>query len=193
MINRIRVRAIAGHEVLAGAARGASVLAKLLPYARPSSGPTVIALDFGGISVATGSFLRECVLGFRAFCRRGVGDIYPVVANANETVLEELRELLHQLRQSLVCCQIGDGGKVRSAWVEGVLDVKQALTLDAVLETGEEDASSLARRFGATERVLPTAWNNRLSQLAGDGILIELRAGRAKRYRPVLEGLRRGR
>lgn len=179
-------------DVLAGAAAGAAVLSRLVAQVRKVAGPAVVALDLGGVQVATGSFLRECVLGFREYCRRSQPNIYPVSANLNETVLEELRDLLGHRREAIVCCELGPDDRIVNPRVEGVLEEKQIVTLDAVLAAGEADAGSLAERFASTEKISSTGWSNRLASLAAEGILIEARSGRAKKYRPVVEGLKRG-
>jgi hypothetical protein len=189
---RLRVLELGNVHVLAGAAHGAVVLSRLVAQVHRTAVPTTIALDFAGVTVATSSFLRECVLGFRDYCRRSQPDLHPVVANLNETVLEELRDLLKDRRQALVCCALDGGGAIVDARVEGVLEEKQIVTLDAVLASGEADAASLADRFTSTDKIGLTGWNNRLASLAAEGILIEARVGRAKKYRPVVEDLRRG-
>jgi hypothetical protein len=43
--------------------------------------PTLALLDFSGVAVATASFLRESVIGFRDYARQALPNIYPVVAN----------------------------------------------------------------------------------------------------------------
>lgn len=189
---RLLLHQIGQNEVLAGAANGSAVLSLLVAQVHKVTSATVAALDFGGVSVATGSFLRECVLGFRDYCRRSQPDLYPVAANLNELVLEELRYLLRQERKPIVCCDLTEGGLVVAPRVEGVLEEKQLLTLNAVIAAGETDAGTLAEQFSSTEKISVTGWNNRLASLAAEGLLIETRSGRTKRYRPVVEGLQSG-
>src|SRR5262245_43442211 len=116
-------------DVLAGATNGTNALSQFVARVRSITVPTVVYLDFSGVSVATGSFLRESVLGFRAYCRRGQQNLYSVVANPNELVREELRDLLASRREAVVCCVLGDLGGPECARVEGVLEEKQAFTL----------------------------------------------------------------
>jgi hypothetical protein len=189
---KLRLLELGNGTVLAGAAHGAVVLSRLVAQVHRTAVPAIIALDFSGVMVATGSFLRECVFGFREYCRRSQPNLYPVVANLNETVLEELRDLLKNRRQALVCCVLEGEDAIVDPRVEGVLEEKQLVTLDAVLASGEADAASLAERFASTDKIGLTGWNNRLASLATEGILIEARIGRAKKYRPVVEGLRHG-
>src|SRR5689334_6692638 len=110
---------LAHDEVLAGAAKGAAVLSLLIAQVHKLVTPTVVALDFHGVTVATGSFLRECVLGFRDYCRRSQPNLYPIVANPNDVVLEELRGLLRDRRQALVCCRLERNGQIKAPRVEG--------------------------------------------------------------------------
>jgi hypothetical protein len=45
----------------------------------------------------------------------------------------------------------------------------------------------LAAQSSGVSGVGPTAWNNRLSNLASRGLLIERRGGKTKTFAPVLE------
>ena len=49
------------------------------------------------------------------------------------------------------------------------------------------DAAQLMREHGETENVKQTAWNNRLAALTSLGLVVELSAGRAKKYRALFE------
>jgi hypothetical protein len=189
---RISLCEVAKTDVLAGSANGAAVLSQLVAKVNRLTGPTVVALDFDGISVATGSFLRESVLGFRDYCRRSQQNLYPVLANLSQEVAEELFYLLQTKREAVIACTMKPNGRMLNAKVLGTLEEKQRLTLDAVLTLEEADAGMLAERFGASEKIGATGWNNRLASLVAEGILMEVRNGRAKRYRPIVEGLTYG-
>jgi hypothetical protein len=86
-----------------------------------------------------------------------------------------------------VVCDIGDGGRVSSIRVVGSLDEKQRLTLEAVIREGETDAATLREKHEETDKIGTTGWNNRLSSLAEKGLVVEVKRGRGKLYRPVLE------
>jgi len=45
------------------------------------------------------------------------------------------------------------------------------------------------REYGEREGVKQTAWNNRLVSLAALGLIVEITQGRAKRYKPLFEGV----
>ena len=103
----IRVKNLVDRDVLAGALTGRKTLALLLEQIdRESKRPEPVYLDLKGIEVATASFLRECVLEFRNIVRRRWTSYYPVVANANNTITEELLILLRPQRDVLMLCSL---------------------------------------------------------------------------------------
>jgi hypothetical protein len=186
---QIGLKDIAGSNVLAGALNGRNVLGTLLSMtvAEPAS-PMPIFLDFAGIDVATVSFLRECILGFRDIIRGRRSSFYPVVANANDTVRDELLEALRPRGDMLMTCTLDASRNVNDVTPIGEFDPKQRLTYDLVRTRGEIDAGQLMREFGQSEGVTQPAWNNRLSALAARGLIVEVSEGRAKRYKPIFEG-----
>ena len=187
---KIDLHDLCGTAVLAGALSGRTILAQLLERAavEPAAAEPLF-LDFAGIEVATASFLRESALALRDVLRGRRSAFYPVVANANAVVREELLELLRPRGDALMCCSLAADGRVVDAAPLGALDPKQRLTYDLVRRHGETDAGALMRRYGASEGVKhTTAWNNRLAALAARGLVIEQSHGRAKRYRPLLQG-----
>jgi hypothetical protein len=173
--------------VLAGALNGRRVFAKLLEYTiQEPLGPEEVFLDFGSVTVATASFLRESVFAFRDAVRQRRSNFYPVIANASEVVMDELRILLDQTTDALLLCELNDSGKASSPRLLGQLDPKQRRTFELVRERGETDAAELMRAHGKSEEIGQTAWNNRLAALAGLGVVVEVSVGRGKRYRPLL-------
>jgi hypothetical protein len=183
----INLREVSGSAVLAGAVNGKTALARLLTATTTEpKGPQPVFLDFSGIEVATASYLRESVLAFRDIVRGRRSLFYPVIANASESVRDELLVLLLPRGDVLMACMLHEDGSVTSAAPLGELDPKQRQTFDLVHEHGETDAGALMRRYGESEGTKhTTAWNNRLSSLAALGLIVELSQGRAKRYRPL--------
>ena len=183
---RIRLSEVAGADVLAGARAGRATLGQLLELV--GDGPREsepLYIDFGGIEVATASYLRESVVEFRDAVRRRWSQWYPVVANANASVVEELGVLMAARRDILACCVLDDDGRPSAPRLVGELEPKQRVAFDMVQRLGEADAGELMAQSGDTENVGQTAWNNRLASLSRLGVLMELSEGRAKRYRPL--------
>ena len=186
---KIILSELCGSTVLAGALSGRTALNKLLEetVTEPAS-PEYVFLDFAGTDVATASFLRESVLAFRDIIRARHAAFYPVVANANEVIHDELMEILRSRGDVLMGCSLAEDGAVRDTILLGELDPKQHRTFDLVRQHGETDAGELMRKYGKDEGVKhTTAWNNRLAALAARGLVIEQSRGRAKRYRPLFE------
>jgi len=190
---RIEVAKLVGAKVLAGALSGRKALTKLLELTRQEPlEPAPVFLDFAGVNVATASFLRETVLAYRDAVRRRRSNFYPVIANANELVEEELKILVTSDGDVLMLCKLDEENQPQQPRLLGKLDPKQRLTFDLVQQCKETDAAELMRVHGKNERVQQTAWNNRLSALASLGVVIEFSEGRAKRYRPLLVGVTYG-
>lgn len=127
------------------------------------------------------------MLAFRDIVRSRRSTLYPVVANANDLVQEDLREVIRSRGGVLLTCSLSADGTLAASSMIGDLDPKQQLTFNLVCERGQTDAQELMREHGANEPIGATAWNNRLSSLVSLGILIEdIGTGRTKRYRPLL-------
>jgi hypothetical protein len=173
-------------QILAGAIPGRKVMAKLVKLTgREPALPEPLFLDFSGVQVATVSFLRESVLEFRDAVRGRRSNFYPVIANANDLVVDELTALVAPHGDVLMLCSLDKNGKPHQPRLAGDLDPKQRVTFDLVGQRKETDAAELMREHGDSERVKQTAWNNRLASLANLGLVVELSQGRAKRYRPL--------
>lgn len=178
---------------LAGRLRGQQVLAHLIERAPRPAEPAPLYLDFGKVKSATASFVSACVLGFKDHVRQHNTNLYPVVANAPEVVLEDLLIVLSGRGDAIAICDLDDAGSICNSRVLGQLERMQMETLDAVRESGEADAGSLYEKYRERHTVASaTAWNNRLASLNAKGLLIERSRGRAKSYRCVLPELRYG-
>jgi hypothetical protein len=181
---RLKLRDLAEIPVLSGALNGRNMLGKLLEStATEPADPEPLFLDFTGIYVATSSFLRESVVALRDVIRGRHSKLYPVIANANEAVTEELLEVLRARGSVIMTCKLAADDTVTNGAPLGELDPKQGVTFKMVNDWGLTDAADLMRRYGEVEGIKQTAWNNRLSALAALGLIVELSEGRAKRYR----------
>ena len=175
-----------GQTVLSGAIPGRTLLSTLIAATPSVTVPTPAFLDFTDIQVATASFLREAVIGFRDFARQSLGNIYPVVANLAPSIAEELEFFVRSRGDVLWSCELGTGENVINARLIGELDPAQRSTFEAAIELGAITAPELAARF-ADQQIGPTAWNNRLSALASKGLLVERKQGKTKSFSPLLE------
>jgi hypothetical protein len=175
-----------GQTVLSGAIPGRKLLSTLIAATRSSETPTPAFLDFDRVEVATASFLREAVIGFRDYARQTLPNIYPVVANLLPAVAEELEFFVRARGDALWSCELDAHDRVLGARLIGDLDPAQRSTFEAVIELGAITAPELAARFGS-QGIGPTAWNNRLSALATKGLLVERKQGKSKSFSPLLE------
>lgn len=175
-----------GKAVLSGAIPGRRLLSMLIAATRSADTPAPAFLDFDQIEVATASFLREAVIGFRDYSRQSLPNVYPVVANLSPAVTEELEFFVRARGDALWSCELDAHDRVVTAKLIGELDTAQRSTFEAVIELGAITAPELAIRF-ASQGIGPTAWNNRLSALATKGLLVERKQGKSKSFSPLLE------
>jgi len=184
----LSIKQIGRSSILSGALRGQDAFTRMVKETgeNPPS-PTPVFLDFRHVEIATSSYLRESVIAYRDFVRSRRTNIYPVLANLNEVVSEELVLLVEPRGDVLMACTLNSGDRPSDLRLIGALDPKQELTFNLVSERGEVDAVQLMRDLGKHEGLRhATAWNNRLSSLASLGLIAEISYGRAKKYRPVL-------
>jgi hypothetical protein len=70
-----------GRSVFSGGIPGRKLQTALNAATPPVDVPTATFLDFKGVAVATSSFLREAVIGFRDYARLSLVNVHPVAAN----------------------------------------------------------------------------------------------------------------
>jgi len=186
---RIYMQEIGGSTSLAGAPRGQAALTKLIAaIGADATKAQPLFFDFAGIEVATASYLLQSVLACRDFVRSQRPSYYPVIANANDDVKDELLVLMKARREVVMACALDDDGGVSGVALLGELEPAQKTTYELVKEHGETDAGALMEKYGEREKTKhATAWNNRLAALAALGLVVEESRGRAKRYRPLFE------
>lgn len=192
MLIRMRELGDSDGRVLAGAIPGRKAFGKLLERTGqepPTAEP--LFMDFTGVEVATASFLRETILAFRNTVRHKRSNLYPIITNANELIVDEIAVLLATRGDVLMLCSLDEKGIPRNSRLVGDLDPKQRITFDLVQKRGETSAAELHKHY-KTDHIEQTAWNNRLSSLAALGLIVELSQGRSKRYRPLLRRVKHG-
>ena len=65
---RVKIKTLAKNQsILGGAPNGRQLFVALMQNLVPPPAPEAYFLDFGGVQLATSSFLRESVLAFRDF------------------------------------------------------------------------------------------------------------------------------
>jgi hypothetical protein len=177
---------MANQEVLGGSEEGKRLMSRLLVEVIEPARPEPLFIDFAGILVATASFLREGPLAYRHHLRAKGSMLYPVIANAGEKVLDDLRLLLDARNDAIFACSLSRRNSVTNVQLLGRLDDKQATALRLVSELREADTATLIRH-GDDDSVKATAWNNRLAALVQKGLVMETIHGRAKRFRLPVE------
>ncbi|VIO69559.1 hypothetical protein CI1B_27650 [Bradyrhizobium ivorense] len=183
----INMRELTGIDVLSSASDGrAGFKAMLEKIQTDPASPTPLVIDFAGITVATASYLREAIFNLKTFLRGSNSKFYPVVANANAVVLDELAVIADARKENLLAADVSPAGAVENQHIIGQLDPKQASTFERVTGLGRTTAGDLNRMFGEADGVTaPTVWNNRLASLAAAGLILEFTQGRAKFYQPL--------
>lgn len=187
-MDRLKIGLVAGKAELLGAAAGKAAASALLDAARDSTG-SVVLLDFLDVRLITASAARESIL--RVSDELSARGSLPVLVNVNEDTADEIGFAAEALKQPLVIAKLEPDGSLTAPRVVGLLEPAQKQTLDLVARLGETDAKA-ASEASKDSSAGPTAWNNRLSNLAGMRLLQERRVGKTKRYSLTLEGLAYG-
>jgi hypothetical protein len=185
-MNKIRVSNLTREKhVLAGSPAGKRMCAALWAVAKDSA-PGVFVSDYIRITVATSSFMREAVVGFRNLVRAERPDVYPVLSNLGVDVEEELVGLLNQMGEAFWVFNLAKGGLKKHRLI-GRIDPKLRETLDLIDKGLGYDAATLWKSTSSTESIGVTAWNNRLASLAKQGLVFESRVGKQKYFHPLHE------
>ncbi len=113
-------------------------------------------------------------------------DLFPVIWNATEDMLDELALVA---KFTHTCFVVAEGPlPPRRASVIGPLDPGQRATLEALVVLQAVTGAELERQRPA-ENIKATAWNNRLKDLYNKRLLRRERRGREQVYSPILEEL----
>ena len=188
---RLNMDRYAAGGVLAGSIAGKRAFSDLVSRTTVPGKPEICFLDFANVAVLTSSFLRDSIIAYRNHARSAWPHLYPVAANLEPAVREELETWLMETDDIYVVCDVDKDGVSKNVAMLGVIDGKQLVALRGVIDLRETDVATLASHVG--ENVAPTAWNNRLGALVAKGLIVEVTtSGRNKRYRPILEGLKYG-
>lgn len=173
--------------ILAGRLSGKRAFVRALDQLAPMTARAIVALDFTGAEIVTSSFLAELAVPLRDHLRLGDHPAYVVAANLSEAVREEFEDFLRRSGDAMLVCTLDEQGTISGVQLVGHLDQKLQETFDLIVEKGAASAAELHAEHNAEPSIGATAWNNRLTLLAGKSLLVETAQGRAKKYRPVLE------
>lgn len=186
----IRVRTTVGRSDLIGAGAGKHASGRLIEAAAGLAPTPWLGLDFDGIDMVSASAAREAFLVDLPAHLHERGTL-PVLLSLNTTSLEEVVFAAEARGLPIV---VADGlvdGEPVNVRILGVLDSKLRLTLGIVARLGEADAKT-AFEEAKDDSTGVTAWNNRLSSLAGMRLLKERKSGKTKYYSLTLKGLADG-
>lgn len=183
---QIEIRKLVGSEFLSGSTLGRKVQLRILEQIeRNPKQPKLLYLDFIGVEAASASFLRVTVFKTKQQIRGEWPNYYPVVANVDGGIVEELLLLAEYRNEVLMTCSLNEAGSPANLQLLGELEPKQRITFNLVQELGETHVRELMEKSPDSEAVGRTAWNNRLASLVNYGLVIEQKNGRAKQYRPL--------
>ena len=187
----IGIRALSNEETLAGAGSGQAFFSKLADAVKDVPRDSVVALNFAKVDIVTASFFRSAFRAFRDYARAELR-IYPVFTNVNVATREEIGFFAEGSGDVFVLATLGKDGQLKSPLALGRLDEKQSRALRAIANLGEADAGQLREAFPETPVVSSAAWSNRLAVLSAKGLVMERLEGRAKKFKPIIEGLTHG-
>lgn len=178
-------------------------LGKASPAAEPDGPGEIVVVDFGGIESATGSYLKAIMVRLLQLGQASVNarteqdrdvwlNVFPLVANLNAEVSEELDQVL--TIQELPCLEIlkADDNGVDVAKVHGPLDRALRDTLRAVEGVRSATATTMSEHFATDTKITTTAWNNRLSDLCVRRLVRRSKVGRQWVYEPVVRQVQFG-
>ncbi len=149
----------------------------------------LLSVDFGGVRIATVSWLREGLIALQKYLSIMRPEIIMVVANLAPLVREELEVGLNATGRVMIVGEQDNHGNLKNPVILGRLDSALRETLTAVRGLREFDAVAVSR---SVKNLGLSAANNRLMALQVRGILKSERRGRGRVYQPVLEELSYG-
>ena len=167
---------------LTGVSRARQLLAKLIAWTADESPKGILVLDFRDVGDASASFLRESILAFRDYVRGYQPDLFPVLANINETVHEEFDTLLRDRREAMLGCNF-DGSLPTDPEVLGVLEPGLSQTLHVIRSRGQLTLADLRKTSADTKA---TTWSNRVASLIRQGFVVPSLEPNKRLYRFVL-------
>lgn len=170
--------------ILSGATAGRSAALAMAEALPDLPGDPPVVLDFSGVEIATASFLREAVLGFRQLIRHDYPSL--LLQNLGSATLEDLREVL-TARNEVIAVLPSLNDEQQAPKLIGELEPKLRKIFETLQLEGGLTARELAEKYPDEGLSTVTAWNNRLAALAELGLAVSERIGRSKVYSSILE------
>lgn len=148
-----------------------------------------VVVDFSGVDMVSASAARESVL--RLCTDLVAAAALPVLVNLNQETQDEVAFAAQACKQPVVVAKTVKAGEPTGLHIYGEMDPKLYETLRFIGRLQEADAKTVRETSGDTSTGV-TAWNNRLSALAGLRFLRERKSGKTKYYSLTLKGLVHG-
>jgi len=184
--SRLPVQSTVRKADIIGVAAGQAARPLLLDAAKMLPRAPWTAVDFQGIEMISASAARECVLHLCVYLNE-LGAL-PVLVSLNQETLEEIAFAAQALKQPVVVANTVSNSEPTGLRILGDMDSKLRETLRVVARLQETDAKTAHEASQDTSTGV-TAWNNRLSTLAGMRLLRERKSGKTKYYSLTLKGL----
>lgn len=188
----VNIRKFDDRAVLSGAMQGKRAFLKMAEcVALQQIGGAPLYVDFTGVEVATGSYLREAIIHMKEWCRTTEAACSLVVANADAAILEELTLVTEACADAILSCDLKLGEEPTNGRLIGRLEAKQREAFWFVQKSGKATAQSL-KDATSQAKISPTAWNNRLNVLSKKGVVRADSDGRTKVFHPIIREVHNG-
>jgi hypothetical protein len=186
------MHALYGAKTLAGTGAGRALFPRLLEASAALPPQATLALDFRKTDLVTASFFRASFKTLRDHGRKNA-DFFVIHICLDRASIEEVAAYANDVADAFLFADLDQHGEFVRPFLVGALEEKQKRTLNALVEIGEADASTLFTRY-PEEPPLSTsaAWSNRLAALSQKGLVTERVEGRSKYYRPIFRDIRHG-
>lgn len=169
--------------------------------------PTTIVLDFSGIEMTNGSYLRGTLLWLQAAGTAAAEledggrrppegieplNVFPVATNLGSDVSEELDIALKGEHLPYLIGRVSEVDRIVDLVRVGHLDPALDATLTALIAEKRATAGELCSRYPQKPEIKPPAWSNRLSELYRLRLARREREGRQWIYTALSEEDARG-
>jgi len=179
MVNTvIDIAACVGTDVLLGRPMGEEHFPLLLAAILRFPEETVVALNFGGITNITASYIAATIARLLKLISAGSLGRYLLITNVHTNYEREIAYVLsHENAPALLRKRGGEHILI------GPLDHAYARTLDMVTSRGKATAKEL--QATSKERIGQTGWVKRLTTLHQLGLIKRTKIGREYAYEPL--------